>query len=559
MATARKVAIRSRSYADRATDYARGVVTGKVAACEDVKAACRRHIDWIGDGQWVFDEGRANRVCAIIECFRHIKGQWASRRETIRLEDWQCFVVCSLFGWVDGDGLRVFRQAYIKIPRKNSKSTLAAAIGLVMAFADDEAGAEVYSGATSEKQALEVFTPARLMAQGDFAEAFGLDVRAKSILAPDLSRFLPVIGKPGDGSSPHCAIIDEYHEHATAEQYDTMVTGMGARAQPLALVITTAGANIAGPCYDLEKRAGMILRGLVRDDSFFALMYGIDRDDDWRNYEVWKKANPNYSVSVSERYLRDRYEEALSWPSKQGVNLTKHLNIWVSSKDAWLNRAKWDLCARAGATEEDYNGCSAWIGCDLASNIDLAAIVARVEGPDGKAIRFPRFYVPSSALQPGGKNTSAYADWAAAGHLTVTDGDEIDFEFIERDIRHWLSLFRVEAIGFDPWQSRDMMQRLLKDGAPVVEFQMRAANMTPVMIDVEGQVEGGRYLHPAHPVLDWMAGNVVQRLGAGESRYPIKPPGQDHLKIDGVVAALMADGLAMAAEPPREKFQTLFF
>lgn len=166
------------------------------------------------------------------------------------------------------------------VPRKNGKSALAAAIGLYMLVADGEHGAEVYSGATSEKQAWEVFRPAKLMAQRSPAllSHFGLTVNAKNLhVLGNGSRFEPIIGTPGDGASPSCAIVDEYHEHPTDVLYSTMETGMGAREQPLMLVITTAGDNIAGPCYSMQQEAQAMLEGTRPDDEMFALIYASMR------------------------------------------------------------------------------------------------------------------------------------------------------------------------------------------------------------------------------------------------------------------------------------------
>lgn len=210
----------------KANQYAQDVVAGRIPACRQAIQACKRHLrdlertktDW----PFRFDESKAERACKFIELLKHTKGKWAraNRLDTdanrIRLELWQCFVVCSLFGWVSkATGKRRFRRASIYVPRKNGKSIFASAVGLYMLTLDDEPGAEVYSGATTQKQAWEVFKPARQMAvkAPDFVEAVGMTVNAASLVLEDGSKFEPVIGAPGDGASPHCAIVDEYHEH----------------------------------------------------------------------------------------------------------------------------------------------------------------------------------------------------------------------------------------------------------------------------------------------------------------------------------------------------------
>ena len=209
----------------------------------------------------------------------HVKGEWARKRMTLKLEPWQKFILSTLFGWKRAkDGLRRFREAYIEVPRKNGKSCFVAPMGLYMLVADGEEGAEVYSGATTEKQAWEVYGPARIMAKRaeGFMEHYGVDVRAKNMnLIGSASRFEPLIGDPGDGASPHCAIVDEYHEHDSPRLYDTMITGMGARRQPLIIVITTAGFNLGGPCYDMRLRAGKVLDRTLQDEELFAIVYTI--------------------------------------------------------------------------------------------------------------------------------------------------------------------------------------------------------------------------------------------------------------------------------------------
>lgn len=207
-----------------ANQYARDVVRGKISVCRYVVLACQRHLDDLEKAvkknyPYKFDKERAERVAKFIQLLPHTKGEWAFKRMPITLEPWQLFIICTVFGWVHKKtGYRRFREAYNEIPRKNGKSAITAGIGLYMFAADDEFGAEVYSGATTEKQAWEVFRPARLMAQRTEAlrEAFGIEVHAQSLSRPeDGARFEPLIGNPGDGSSPSAALIDEYHEHTT--------------------------------------------------------------------------------------------------------------------------------------------------------------------------------------------------------------------------------------------------------------------------------------------------------------------------------------------------------
>jgi phage terminase large subunit-like protein len=260
---------------------------------------------------------------------------------------------------------------FVVVPRKNGKSALSAGIALYMLCADGEFGAEVYSGATNEKQAWEVFGPARLMAQRTPAlcAKFGVDVNARSLVrVDDNSKFETITGDPGDGQSPSCSIHDEYHEHADDGQVDTMQTGMGARDQPLQVLITTAGDRLDGPCYariqdERQKIAGIGHNGgpPLEDETFF-VEYTIDEGDDWKSEAALRKANPNFDVSVDGDFLRARQRDAVSTPRKAGVFKTKHLNVWVAAKAAFFDIEAWRRCRDEAIPIKASTPCSS-SGC----------------------------------------------------------------------------------------------------------------------------------------------------------------------------------------------------
>ncbi len=317
-----------KDFAALATAYATDVAEGRLVACRWIRLACERHLRDIqrsaaGEIPYAFNpelvdtKGKAyrpaQRVCQFAELMPHIKGDWAARGERIRLSAWQVFFLASAFGWVHREtGKRRFQKVDLIVPRKNAKSTIAAVLGLFGLALDGEHGAEVYSGATSRDQAHEVFRPAKLMAVAspEFRARFGVIPNASNLAVIDTnSKFEPLIGKPGDGASPSLDIVDEYHEHATSELYDTMWTGMGARSQPLLLVITTAGANIGGPCFQHQLELQKVLEGAVVDERRFGLIYTIDKGDDWTDPAVLWKANPNLGVSIdAEKLIADQAE-----------------------------------------------------------------------------------------------------------------------------------------------------------------------------------------------------------------------------------------------------------
>ncbi|WP_454599113.1 terminase large subunit [Qipengyuania sp. SM2507] len=568
-----------RDYVAIAKGYARDVNRGKIPAGKTVRLQCARFLDEIGqqkrkDFPFKLDAKKAARVCQFIEFLPHTKGKWAREKRTLILEPWQIWIMVVTFGWLhkagEQKGLRRFRVLFIVVPRKNGKSVIAAGIGLYMLSADGEHGAEVYSGATNEKQAKEVFTPARTMMvrKPKLAKLAGVSVLANGLVRyGDGSKFETIIGDPGDGQSPSCSIHDEYHEHADDRQVDTMLTGMGARDQPLQLIITTAGDNLAGPCYagvqeQRERVAGIGHNGgPPLDDETFFVEYTIDEEDDWKSEESLRKANPNYGISVGREFLLARQRDAISTPRKAGVFKTKHLNLWVAAKMAFFDIEAWRKCAAGwipqGSAQalqlEQLRGRRCILSLDLATKIDLAALEYLFPpiGPKATAedpfIRIGRSFLPGDTVE----KVAAYQGWDAAGLLDVTEGAVTDYSFVEEALREAAVLFDVEACAYDPWQAEQLAQRMLAEGLPMIEYRMTVQNMSSPMKDLDAHVRAGTIVHGGCPVMEWQINNVVAQADAKDNVYPRKP--RDEAKIDNPVALIMAMGVAMKEEDEVEE------
>lgn len=548
------------THAERAAAYAEAVVDGSVPACRFVELAAERHLTDLAsqklkDFAYRWDPGAATAVGRFIELLPHVKGKWARNRERIRLEDWQCFAYLVPFGWKrKSDGFRRFRRAYVEVPRKNGKSVGTAALGLYAFAADGEHGAEVYSGASTEKQAWEVFGPARLMAKKtpEFLDAFGVQVNAKNLAILDTaSKFEPVIGKPGDGASPSFSITDEYHEHQTSEQYDTMVTGMGAREQPMAWVITTAGSDTAGPCYNLRSEVVAMLEGTTPDHELFGLIYTIDDGDDWTSEEALLKANPNADVSVSLGHLRSQQQQAINNPRKQSTFKTKHLNVWVTAAAPYFNAERWKRLADDELDPSQFHGEPCWVGLDLGSKIDLCNQVKVFRREVDGALHyytFCRSYLPEErATDPALKH---YQDWSAREHLTVTPGAMTDYDAIEEDVKADAEEHRILQLGFDPWNATQVVTHLMDFGLTCVEVPQTTNHLSAPMKEVQALIEAGRIHHTGDPVLSWAIGNVTAQEDRNENVFPRKESGEK--KIDPAVALIIAIGRALASDEASE-------
>ena len=548
------------THAERATRYATDVVDGTVPACSFVRLACQRHIDDLAksedpDYAFEYDHGKANHVCEFIELLPHVKGKWQGT--LIVLEDWQCFLICIPFGWLRrDDGFRRFRKAYWEVPRKNAKSTLSAAVGLYMLCGDGELGAEVYSGATSEKQAWEVFGPARLMAKQtpDLLEHYGVDVNAKNLTRlGSNAKMEPVIGNPGDGASPHFAIIDEYHEHKDDRQYDTMDTGMGAREQPMMWTITTAGTDTSGPCYALRGDLENVLTGLTDDDEFCGAIWTIDAGDDWTSEAVLRKANPNFGVSVFPGYLLSQQKKGLDSPRKQSTVKTKHFNVWSGAADPYFNAEKWRRMGDPTLNIADFEGLECWMGVDVAAKIDLACkgmLFRRDESGEEHWYWVPTFYVPEEQV----KQIKIYQGWESNGHIVATDGNIIDLDEIEADIKADAERFRIVRLGYDPWNAQQLTTHLSAEGIECVEVFQTTPNLSNPMKWIQALIEDGRIHHDGNPVMSWCMENVTAKEDRNDNVYPRKE--HRDKKIDGAVTLIIAKGQAFEPEPEQSYLET---
>ncbi len=585
------MSIEARPFAAIAHGYARDVVAGVVPACKSIRLQAKRHLDELEASKregfpFRFDEDKAARPCRFIERLPHSKGEWAAGGQRLKLEPWQVWIIACTFGWVhESSGLRRFRVLFPVIPRKNGKSAIAAGVGLYMLCADGEFGAEIYSGATTQKQALEVFKPAQLMCRRTPAlrARFGIEVSAHTLVrVEDASKFETIIGSPGDGQSPSCSIHDEYHEHADDGQVETMRTGMGARRQPLQILITTAGINLAGPCYArvLEERKRLEGVGLTEaeiaerarfglgagpalTDVVFFAEWTIDEDDDWKSEAALRKANPNFGVSVKAEFLIAEQRDAIARPRRAGHFKTKHLNLWVSTKAAFFDVEAWRRCkdvnlpvrAIEALRLEQFLGRRAIASLDLSSKVDLAALDLLILPIGAKATADDPFIVLTWYFLPADTvaDNATYSGWHEDGLLTVTDGSIIDYDEILELLREISTIVALEQVAYDPFQATYLVTTMMKEGFPVLEYRPTAVNFSEPMKELDALSRSRRIVHGGCPILEWQISNVVTQVDARGNVYPRKPEGQAHLKIDSVVALIMGVGVALPKgeeEPP---------
>lgn len=542
----------SKEYCGIAQKYARDVVDGVVPACKWVQLACNRQLMDLArtDWRWQFDTERASHVCRFIELLPHIKGEWAKTRQPVVLEPWQIFILTTVFGWVDDAGNRRFKKVYEEIPRKNAKSTKASGVALYLLTADNEPGAEVYSAATTRDQAKIVWGDARSMAQrtAGFRYRFGVDVSSHAVFVQSTDSTFKALSRDQggnlDGLNIHGAIVDEFHGHKERALWDVLVTGMGARAQPLLWAVTTAGFDRSGICYEERSYITKVLQGLHTDDEYFGIIFTIDDDDDWTSPVAWQKANPNWGVSVKPDAIAREARKAMQMASAQNNFLTKHLNVWVNADTSWMNMRAWDACCDESISLDQFVGEPCTLGLDLASKIDIASKVRLFER-EGIYYAFAEHYLPETTVENA--HNSQYSGWQHDGWLTVTEGEVTDYDVIEDGILLDCERFDVNECAFDPFQATQLSGRMLQAGVPMVEMRPTVLNFSEPMKQLEALVLAGKLRHNGDPVLAWMVSNVVCHHDAKDNIYPRKERPEN--KIDGVVALIMALGRMMVRQP----------
>jgi phage terminase large subunit-like protein len=527
--------------------YARLVVSGKRPAGRYHQLACARHErDRQREGTrgfpYVFELERAERFFRFAENLRHYKGEWAG--SLIHLEDHQKFRLGSLFAWMHREtGLRRFRAAYNEIPRKNGKSLEAALVALYGSFFDGEPGAEGYCIATKREQAKIVFNDCK-----ELVRKSGLRTRVQVFMA-NLNRELTAsklepLGADKDstdGLNPQIVIIDEAHAMKDRGMIDVMETATGARRQPIVFWITTAGNDPMTPCGDQHHYACQILDQVLEDESLFVFIAHADLDDDPFAVSTWKKANPNYGVSVKPADLEALARKARAMPPAAAAFKQKRCNVWVNAESPWLSLEGW----RAGQSAWDDDELvdeECFVGIDLSSKIDLTAIVALFP-PTPARSRWRLLcwgLTPAETLEQRElRDRAPYRQWVDEEWLLTNPGNQIDQDEVRRIVRELVApRFTIAHIGIDPWNAGNLRKHLEDDGFPVLEIPQNLPQMSATCKDFEADVLDAQVDAHDNPLVQWSMSNTVVIRDNKDNYYPSKKRSRG--RIDPTVAALLA-------------------
>lgn len=547
--------------------YSEDSLEGKMPACEAHKWACSRFLnDLEREGTkefpYLFVPEKAIRFLNWMKLFRHSKGVFRGQRIDPHII--QRFVFGNIYGWEHMEtGYRRFRKAYWQVGRKNAKSQSLACVGSYEAAAMNAGVAEVYCAATKTEQAKIVWNEMDVMIRGceelrdKFKTAYGRIIHEKT------GSFIRTLSKEdrrtGDGLNPQCGIIDEYHAHETSEFYDILVSGMGARSEPLLMVITTAGFELNNPCYRVEYQyVRQILdpNSPIENDQYFVMINELDRDpetgnllDDIRDPLVQEKANPILaSYKEGREYLAAELQTALDAPDKLVNFLTKNMNVWVNQRESgYMRMDKWAACP---VEEVDLTGIPCYIGVDLSSKLDLTSVSFVFPLNDGRFRVISHSFIPEERLiEKRREDKVPYDLWVRQGLMTATPGAVVDYEYVKEYIKRTVSEhgWEVAELCLDPWHAQVFGQEMMGEGFVVVEVPQQMRFITLAVSDFREKVYQGRVIHNNNLVLTWAVGNAITRTNANGNIMLDKSKSRD--RIDPLAATITAWARAMHVEP----------
>ena len=430
------------------------------------------------------------------------------------------------------------------VPTHNSE--LAAAVALYLLYADNEPSAEVYGAAADRQQASIVFDVAHQMVSMTPALLKRSKIMAatKRIVNYSNAGFFQVLSAEvgtKHGLNVSGLVFDEVHAQPTRKLYDVLTQGSGdAREQPLFFLITTAGTDKNSICYELHQKAKDILAGQRVDHTFYPVVYGLEDGEDWHDEKNWYKANPSLGQTIDINRVREHYHEALENPAEEAVFKQLRLNMWVSSTTAFIPEQVFDK-GNQPINLDLLRGRECYGGLDLSSTGDITALVLmfppRTE--DEKYICLPFFWVPEDTIPIRVRRASVpYDTWEKQGYLKATEGNVIDYNFIEKFILDLYQIYNIKEIAVDRWNATQLTINLQDDGMTMVPFGQGFKDMSAPTKEFYKLMMEGKIIHGGNPILKWMALNVVVDRDAADNIKPTKARSPE--KIDGIVAAIMA-------------------
>ena len=529
--------------------YALDVVNGNIVACEAIRLACQRYLDWFNRDDIYFDEAEVEKKIKFISLMKHSTGKHNGK--PFILLPWQAWCVAHIFGFKYKEtNLRVINNVFIMISRKAGKTAFAAALGLCCTIADKEANAEIELVANSRQQANIAFNMCY-----NFAES--LDPKKKSIRRkrslieiPKTKSSIQVLSSHAmgnDGYNSSCFILDEMHAAKNWDLYNVMKSSQGMRQQPLAIVITTAGFLLNGyPCYEYRATCIEILKGIKEDDSQFAAIYELDATDDWQKEENWVKCSPSIGQTVSYKYLRDQVKAAINTPAQEVGIKTKNFNMFCQSKEIWIPD-RYIIDSTNYVNIDDFKDEDSYLGVDLSAVSDLTSTSIMFPPNPNRAVYPDKYvfksfiYLPETCLDES-QNSELYKIWSRNKYLTLTSGNVVDYDYILADQKKLYEYTYMINVAYDSWNATQWAINATEEGLPLVPYSQAVGNFNRPTKYLEVLIRQNKVVIDNNPIVRWAFGNVSLKFDANENCKPTKANNDRARKIDPVISMIQALG-----------------
>ena len=465
-------------------------------------------------------------------------------------QPWQDAYLDKLFNTRRPDGLRQFQRSLLALPRKQGKTAMCAVIGAYEGFFGAEGG-QILIAAGDRKQASLLFTACSRYIESCPGLLKRCKIYKNSIVVPHKNstiQFLSSEHKGKHGFNPSLVVVDEYHVQTSRDLVDVLESGMGARAEPLVIYVTTAGMDRVGPCYDEWQRAIKVRDGLIEDPTFLPCIYGADDSADPFSEETWKSAQPNYLVTVRKEFMEREAALAKESVAQEIKFRTLYLNQWVSNgANRFFRTGQFEKCA---TTLRETEGRPAYCGLDLSSTSDTTAFVAVWPDEDGTYDAFCHIFVPEENAD---RAEAPYRQWAKDGFCTLTDGNVTDYDVVRDYVLSFGEKNWVKSVAIDRWNATHLTTQLVNEGVDVKPYGQGYASMSAPTKLLEALVLAQKLRHAGNPPLSLHVSNMQVKQDDAGNLKPTKSQSHSTARIDAAVALIMALGLASAEMPGPEE------
>ena len=458
-------------------------------------------------------------------------------------EPWQDEYLDKLFNTKRADGRRQYQRSLLALPRKMGKTAMCAVIGAYEGFFG-EAGGQILIAAGDRKQASLLFTACSRYIESCPGLLKRCKIYKNSIVIPhnkSTIQFLSSEHKGKHGFNPSVVIVDEFHVQPNRDLVDVLESGMGARAEPLVIYVTTAGMDRVGPCYEEWQRAIKVRDGILEDPTFLSCIFAAEDDADPFLEDTWRVAMPNYGITVRKEFMEREAGLARESVAQEIKFRTLYLNQWVSNgANRFFRTGQWESCA-APLRPAGERPC--YCGLDLSSTQDTTAFVAVWPDDDGTYDVFAHLFLPEENID---KPEAPYRQWAKDGFVTITDGDITDYDVVRDYVLSFCEKNAVRGVAIDRWNATHITTQLVNEGIDVKPYGQGYASMTSPTKLLSTLVLGKKLRHAGNPALAYQVSNMQVKVDEAGNVKPTKQHSHSTARIDSAVALIMALGIASA-------------